>query len=97
MATKDAIRKTFEFIRGTKRDYQVTFGKSPAAQRVLEDLARFCRANETVFHENPRLTDVLIGRNEVWKRVQDFLNLTSEDLYRLRTGQPLDLQKDDNE
>lgn len=91
-----SIRKTWEWIRRTKRAYQLTFPRNGQAQQiVLQDLARFCRANETVFNTDQRLTDVLIGRNEVWKRIQDYLNLSSEDLYQLRTGQQLNLKEDD--
>ena len=96
-ATSAAIRKTYDFIRGLKRDYQLVFRNGPAQNSVLEDLARFCHANETQFHENQRLTDVLIGRREVWLRIQNFLNLSDADLYRLRTGQQLNLKEDDKE
>lgn len=87
--------KAFDFIRGRKQDYQLTFSRnSPAAQRVLRDLAKFCRANETVYNPDEKMTYVLIGRNEVWKRVQDNLNLTAQDLYQISTGQQLNLKDD---
>ena len=47
---------------------------------VLQDLAEFCRATDQ------RLNDVLIGRHEVWLRIQNHLNLTTEELYRLHGG-----------
>lgn len=55
----------------------------PNGQLVLRDLARFCRANDTVYHPEQRKTDVLIGRHEVWLRLQRFLNLTAHDLHGL--------------
>lgn len=86
----ELVRKAFDFIRGRKQDYQLTFGRnSPAAQRVLRDLVKFCRGVETVYHTDERMTYVLIGRNEVLKRIQDNLNLSAADLYQISTGQQL--------
>lgn len=81
-----AARATFDFLHGRKRDYVVTFKSSPAGQRVLQDLAQFCRANETCFHEDPRLHAVLEGRREVFLRIGKHLNLTSEQLYAVFAG-----------
>ena len=90
----DLVEKTWNFVRRKKQDYNLVFPRnSPAAQRVLADLSEFCRANDTVFNSDQRFTDVLIGRNEVFRRIQNFLNLSSADLYQLRTGQQLDLGK----
>lgn len=94
----EVIRKVYDYIRSRRGDYQLTFPRnSPSAQRVLQDLAKFCRANDTVYHEDQRLTDVLIGRQEVFRRIQNHLNLSSEDLYRLATGKQLDLTGDDTQ
>lgn len=88
------VEKTWNYVRRVKQDYVMVFPRSsPAAQRVLADLAQFCRANDTVFNTDQRYTDVLIGRNEVFRRIQNFLELSSADLYQLRTGQQLDLGK----
>ena len=75
--------RTLDFLRRRKADYQLAL-KSPAGERVLEDLARFCRANQTVFVPgDPDLTKVLIGRQEVWLRIQQHLGLTPEQLMKL--------------
>lgn len=59
--------------------YQVVFNEeSIFAKRVLKDLARFCKANETTFHEDPRIHAVLEGRREVFLRILNHINLTSE-------------------
>lgn len=47
---------------------------------VLADLAKFCRANESTFHPDPRVAAVQEGRREVWLRLQRHLNLTDEQL-----------------
>lgn len=62
-------------------------GRKAAYQRIprpaLEDLAFFCRANETTFHENERAQAMLEGRRQVWLRIQQHLNLSSEELMAL--------------
>lgn len=78
---------TFEFLRFRKRDYQNTFA-TPAGARVLVDLAKFCRADDSCFHEDPRLHAVLEGRREVWLRIQKHLNLTPDALYGIYAGNP---------
>lgn len=71
-----------------KRAYQMCFN-SPAGQEVLVDMADFCRAAEPCgVPGNHDLTFTLIGRNEVWLRIQKYLNLTPEILFKLATGRP---------
>ena len=60
--------------------YKTVFD-SPEGQMVLEDLKHFCRANESTFHENTRVGDMLNGRREVFLRIQDHLILTDEELH----------------
>lgn len=50
---------------------------------VLKDLAKFCRAHESTYHADPRIHAAMEGRKEVWLRLQNYLNLNSEELYRL--------------
>lgn len=86
------MKATWDFLRRRKIDYQLAF-KSPAGQGVLVDLARFCRADENTFHKDPRLSDVLVGRREVWLRIQKHLRLTPDQLYAIYAGHqfnPLD-------
>lgn len=75
-----------DFVRGRRQSYQLAF-TSPAGQSVLIDLARFCRASETCFHEDARKHAVLEGRREVWLRIQNHLRLNSEQLVDLYGGQ----------
>lgn len=91
MPTTEQIRqlagKTLDFLRRRRRSYLLTFGpKNPAAQEVLVDLAKFCRANQSTFHGDPRIHAVLEGRREVWLRITQHLNLTSEQLFALYGG-----------
>lgn len=68
MSRKSAYERTFDGIDGNI---------------VLEDLAKFCRANETTFNEDPRIHAVLEGRREVWLRIQKYLNITPDELWQL--------------
>ena len=78
----ETVRKTFEYLRHRKTAYQLCFG-SPAGQRVLLDLAQFCRAHETCLHPNPTVQAALEGRREVWLRIQQHLSLSPTELLAL--------------
>ena len=80
---RDKLR---QFIGARQYNYQKTF-RSPTGEVVLRDLARFCRANTSTFHEDARLHAVAEGRREVWLRIQSHLQLSPEDLWRLTSGE----------
>jgi hypothetical protein len=84
-------RATLDFLTRRKRNYQAAF-TSPAGLEVLADLAVFCRANETCFHEDARLHAVAEGRREVFLRIQKHLHLSSEQLHALYAGKPIPFQ-----
>ncbi len=75
--------------RALRRDRQVSYqhalGGAPG-QAVLEDLAWFCRADQTTFHPDPRVHALMEGRREVWLRIKEHLDLDLEDLLRRRTN-----------
>jgi hypothetical protein len=82
VGTKEEIIAEIERLQ---KAYHLTFQlNQPANIEVLEDLGRFCRANETCAvpgdHDK---TFMLLGRNELWLRIQQFLNLTPEQLFAL--------------
>lgn len=82
-----AMQDTMNFLRRRRRDYQLTFKQTVCGQNVLNDLAKFCRANETcVIPGDPVLTGILEGRREVWLRIANHINLTDKELYVLLTG-----------
>jgi len=56
---------------------------SPFGDEVLRDLAKFCRANQSTFHADPRVHAVAEGRREVWLRIQQHLNLTDDQLWQI--------------
>lgn len=80
----DLVQKTKNFLARRKQNYLLTFDPgSEAARFVLQDLAKFCRAHETTFNADPRAHAVLEGRREVWLRIQNNLELNSEQLWAL--------------
>jgi hypothetical protein len=96
MRLLEQARVTLEFLRGRKRNYQLAFG-SPAGQVVLQDLVKFCRACETTYDADPRIHAALEGRREVFLRIQQHLNLSSEQLFSLYTGHQVQVFQGDKE
>lgn len=82
MATVKSKNKLDDELRGKILAYNNVFTKENQFVRpVLEDLAKFCRAHESTFHPDARAHAVLEGRREVWLRIQQYLNLTLDELY----------------
>ena len=78
----EIIEKVKTFLTSRKRAYQFTFSEENVyAQAVLKDLAKFCRATDSAFHEDPRAHAVLEGRREVWLRIQNYLQLSPDELW----------------
>jgi hypothetical protein len=81
------VMRALDAMRRRRLIYLHTF-QSPEGQEVLKDLMNFCRGrpDQTVWDADPRKTDVLIGRNEVWKRIQQHVGLTASQLLVLYSG-----------
>lgn len=92
MSAFDQLRvirnRTLMFLHERKTAYRLCFG-SPAGAIVLADLHKFCRAGESVFDPDVRLTDIAIGRHEVWLKIVQHLRLTEEQLLQLYNGEPI--------
>lgn len=71
-----------------RRTAYVRSFNNPFGEEVLQDLARFCRANESTFHPDARVHAALEGRREVWLRIQQHLQLNDEELWRVFGGPP---------
>lgn len=66
--------------------YNRVFEKnSPYTETVLKDLAKFCRAHQSTFLPDARSHAVLEGRREVWLKIQEYLQMTPEEIYKLHT------------
>lgn len=70
------LKKSLAYNRVFDKENQFT-------KDVLFDLAKFCRAHDTCFHKDPRMSDILEGRREVWLRIQQYLNLDIDEIYKL--------------
>lgn len=70
-------------MRLRKRSYQLFASQN---QAFLKDLANFCRADTTTYDPDPAVRDILLGRREVWLRIQQHLHLTSQQLVALYSG-----------
>lgn len=82
---KNLIDYAKDLLLSRKIAYTRAFD-SVEGKQVLSDLAKFCRANKTTFHDDERRSLILQGRHEVWLRIQDHLQLTQEELYQLYNG-----------
>lgn len=84
-APKTVVDKAKSILENRQHAYRQTFlfEKNVYAQQVLEDLARFCRANETNFHPDGRVHAVLEGRREVYLRIKNHLDLDAESLAKM--------------
>ena len=68
-----------------KKVYKMAF--TPAAgKEVLRDLAKFCHVRAAPFHPDERRNDILVGRQEVFWRIANFLYLSEEEIYNLLDG-----------
>lgn len=83
MVSLPLIEKAQHFLFGRQKAYQTIFS-GPVAEKVLTDLAQFCRANQSTFHPDPRVHALMEGRREVWLRIQNHLKLTPEQLWQLQ-------------
>lgn len=71
-----------DLIRHRKQAYVHTFKHdSKFASDVLADLAKFCRGNQTTYHSDQRMNDVLQGRREVFLRICEHLDLDERTLF----------------
>ena len=88
--------RIIDFISGRSSAYRTVFGKADrGAQRaVARDLAKFCRGNETCFHEDPRIHAVMEGRREVYLRIINHLNLSPQELLAIYSpGTPFEKEQ----
>lgn len=83
----ELVERAKNFLRWRAGAYQRVFVKGGVdTEAVLSDLARFCRAAKSTGHPDPHVAARLDGRREVFLRIADHLNLTTEELYRLYHG-----------
>jgi hypothetical protein len=78
------IERAKQFLASRRGAYRAVFDPQGVyTSRVLRDLAKFCRANESTAHPDTHAAARLDGRREVWLRIQQHLQLTDEQLWQL--------------
>ncbi len=81
--------RLLDWLTGRKRSYQGFM--APGLHAAMKDLAKFCRANESCFHPDPRIHAALEGRREVWLRIQNHIHLSPHELLAIyNPGQPIE-------
>ena len=78
-------KATLHFLGRRKAAYVRVF-TSDDGDYVLRDLAKFCRAGKTAFDKDERVTALLQGRQEVFLRIAQHLNLSADKLYEIYGG-----------
>lgn len=93
------VERTIAFLRRRRLAYKLAFNlEHPAAEQVLADLQKFCRANEEIVSTDASKMAYLEGRRSVWLRIQRHLHLTPEQLMLLYASPSLRLSEgDDND
>lgn len=75
-----------DFIFSRQQAYHKIFD-GPRGEIVLADLAKFCRATESTGHPDSHMAARLDGRREVFLRIQQHLQLSQDDLWKLLSGE----------
>ena len=84
MDLREKIQQIKDYLRGRSAAYRRVFNKeSQDAKIVLADLGRFCRAFQSTGHQDPYMAARLDGRREVWLRIMEHQNLSTDELYDL--------------
>lgn len=84
MLRHEIIEKAKSFLFGRAHAYRMVFdSENVFTEKVLSDLAKFCRAHDSTFHSDERAHAVLEGRREVWLRIQNHLKLDNDKLWDL--------------
>ncbi len=79
---QEMLDNAFAYLMTRQRAYITTF-KNPVGEIVLEDLSKFCRAHESTYNVDARVEGILQGRRDVWLRIAQHLNLSSDELWKL--------------
>lgn len=83
MTPAEKVKQAQDILVARQLAYSQTFAEdNQAAQRVLRDLAKFCRAHKSTFDPDPRIAAMLDGRREVFLRILKYTQLSTTDLFK---------------
>lgn len=71
-----------KWMKRIESSYRITLG-SPAGVEALTDLRTFCYASKSPIGSTVEETYRRLGRQEVFQRITNALNLTIEEIYQL--------------
>lgn len=84
------VQNTLLFCRDRSTAYKVLFSSNSTASRIVwNDFLAFCKWREGAFHENSRVTDRILGRQDVLRRILEHVNLTPKQLMALYNSSPV--------
>ena len=67
-----------------KQAYRRVFNPdSPDVQIVLADLQKVCRGRGTKYMGDVYQTHIMIGQNNIWERIQSYINIPDSTLAKL--------------
>lgn len=80
----ELVQSLKNFFTSRQQAYWQVFNPDSVFTRtVLLDLAKFCRAYQTTFHEDPRIHAMLEGRREVFLRILHHTKLDPDQFWKL--------------
>lgn len=86
---EDSDEKVKTYVARRANAYKAVFKAGKRSQAdidiVLTDLAAFCRSEETRYHPDRTLSDMLEGRAEVFYRIRNYVRLSADTLYLMLT------------
>lgn len=91
-----------EAQRKRSRNYQAAFAH-PIAQEMLQDLAVYCRGSVSAAPEvegepfDLHRTLIILGRQQVWLRIINHLNLQPSQLFALYQRRPFQVRIEDED
>lgn len=82
---EEESKKLLAFLERRRQAYARVFGGAHPddVEVVLGDLKRFCRGEQTPWHDSERVHCLLTGRHEVYTRILNHQRKTLEELYEL--------------
>ena len=78
------VTRVQQALRDRRNAYLRFFGGTGVdgdKRLVMEDLRRFCRGETTAWDADPRVHALLTGRQEVYQRIKDHLELTFDEMW----------------
>ena len=81
------MNKQISKLKSTQQSYRMLFkldkDSAPVANEVLADLRVFCNGTKSVFSKDPMELARNAGRQEVFQRIMNFLEVDYADFYQL--------------